>query len=206
MKKTKNSKMRIYLVLIILNISLNSCSNVKEGGKAGIHQNIKIVFEDEILQDDLFNFSTFQEKIFDPRYEVIRGGTNKVFTKEKWNNFHEEILSKFEKKGEIISSKKGYNQSYGHYKIFLISPDNRILLINNKNEVYYSKNDSIIRFNDTEFGDKIRSFIDYYTYFNEKDLVELSGSKNYFKTHQYLRKKLEEEKPFLYYKVDVIYK
>jgi len=40
---------------------------------------------------------------------------------------------------------------------------------------------SIIRFNDKEFGDKIRAFIDYYTYLNKKDLVELSGSKNYFK-------------------------
>lgn len=40
---------------------------------------------------------------------------------------------------------------------------------------------SIIRFNDKKFGDKIRAFIDYYTYFNRKDLVELSRSKNYFK-------------------------
>ncbi|UZJ64215.1 hypothetical protein OKW96_17800 [Sphingobacterium sp. KU25419] len=118
MKKTKNLKMITFMVLSILNISLNSCSNFTEEGKADTHQNIKIVFEDEIIQDDLFNFSTFQEKIFNPRYEVIRGGTNKVLTKEKWNNFHEEILSKFEKKGEIISSKKGYNQSYGHYKIY----------------------------------------------------------------------------------------
>lgn len=40
---------------------------------------------------------------------------------------------------------------------------------------------SIIRFNDKKFGDKIRAFVDYNTYFNKKDLVELSRSKNYFK-------------------------
>lgn len=203
MKKTINLKLVTCIVLIMLNIALNSCSNVIEGRKVEIHQNIKILFENEIVQDDLFDFSTFQEKIFDPRYTVVKRGVNKMIMKDKWYVFHEEIISKFEEKGEVISIKKGHNQSYGHYKIYLISPDNRILLINNKNEIYYCKNDSIIRFNDKEFGDKIRSFIDYYTYFIEKDLEELSGSKNYFKTHQYLPKKLEEEKPFLYYEVDV---
>lgn len=204
MKKTNTMHICLYGVLIMLNIILNSCSNITEGKKVEAHQNIKILFDDEILQDDLIDFSTFYEKVFDTRYTAVNRIVDKMVTKEKWDIFHKEFQSKFEKKGEVISSKKGYNQDYGHYKIYLISSDNRILLINNKNEIFYSKNDSIIRFIDKEYGDKIRQYIDYYTYFNEKDLVELSGSRNYFKTHQYLPKKIDEDKPFLYYEIDVV--
>jgi len=141
---------------------------------------IKVIFEDGLIQDDKFSFLTFQQNIFD--YDAVA----KV-------------------QGDTVNRDDNKMYPYGDYKIYLITSEEDILLINNDNDIFYRSKNGIVKFRDKDFGDKIRSLIDYYNYFEKVDRIYLSGNSAFLDKHKYEAIKNPPSPPEVYYEVDVKY-
>ncbi|OJZ06256.1 hypothetical protein [Sphingobacterium sp. 40-24] len=165
---------------------------------------IKVIFENGLIQDDKFSFSTFQQNIFD--YDAVAKVHDKLLDSAEWNKLYKTILNKYRTQGDTVNHDDNKMYPYGDYKIYLITSKDDILLINNDNDIFYKGKNGIVTFQDKDFGDKIRSLIDYYNYFEKVDLIYLSGNSAFLDKHKYKAIKNSSDPPKTYCEVDVKYK
>lgn len=165
---------------------------------------IKVIFEDGLIQDHKFSFSTFQRNIFD--YDFVAKVNDKLLDSAEWNKLYKTIVNKYRTQGDTVNRDDNKMYPYGDYKIYLITSEDDILLINNDNDIFYKSKNGIVTFRDKDFGDKIRSLIDYYNYFEKVDLIYLSGNSAFLDKHKYKAIKNSPSSLKDYYEVDVKYK
>jgi hypothetical protein len=165
---------------------------------------IKVIFDAGLIQDDKFSFSTFQRNIFD--YDAVAKVHDKLLDSAEWNKLYKTILNKYRTQGDTVNHDDNKMYPYGDYKIYLITSEDDILLINNDNDIFYKSKNGIVKFRDKDFGDKIRSMIDYYNYFEKADLIYLSGNSAFLDKHKYEAIKNPPSPPKIYDEVDVKYK
>jgi len=163
---------------------------------------IKVIFENGLIQDDKFSFSTFQQNIFD--YDAVAKVHDKLLDSAEWNKLYKTILNKYRTQGDTVNHDDNKMYPYGDYKIYLITSKDDILLINNDNDIFYKGKNGIVTFQDKDFGDKIRSLIDYYNYFEKVDLIYLSGNSAFLDKHKAIKN--SSDPPKTYCEVDVKYK
>jgi len=163
---------------------------------------IKVIFEDGLIQDDKFSFSTFQRNIFD--YDVVTKAPDKLLDSAEWNKLYKTILNKYRTQGDTVNRDDNKMYPYGDYKIYLITSENDILLINNDNDIFYKSKNGIVTFRDKDFGDQIRLLIDYYNYFEKVDLGYLYGNSAFLDKHRFKERK-SRRRPSIYNQIDVKY-
>ena len=146
----------------------------------------------------------FQRNIFD--YDAVAKAHDKLLDSAEWNKLYKTILNKFRTQGDTVNHDDNKMYPYGDYKIYLITSNGDILLINNDNDIFYKSENGIVKFRDKDFGDKIRSLIDYYNYFEKVELIYLSGNSAFLDKHKYEAIKNSSGLPKTYYEVDVKYK
>jgi hypothetical protein len=164
---------------------------------------IKVIFDAGLIQDHKFSFSTFQRNIFD--YDFVAKAHNKLLDSAEWNKLYKKIVNKYQTQGDTVNRDDNKMYPYGDYKIYLITSEDDILLINNDNEIFYKSKNGIVKFLDKDFGDKLRSLIDYYNYFEKVDLIYLSGNSAFLDKHKYKAIKISPSSLKDYYEVDVKY-
>lgn len=146
----------------------------------------------------------FQRNIFD--YDAVAKAHDKLLDSAEWNKLYKTILNKYRTQGDTVNRDDNKMYPYGDYKIYLITSNGDILLINNDNDIFYKSENGIVKFRDKDFGDKIRSLIDYYNYFEKVELIYLSGNSAFLDKHKYEAIKNSSGLPKTYYEVDVKYK
>ncbi len=210
MKKTKQILHCLLASMISCLLLISSCNGpVVENNKIDSASRtdsayIKVIFEDGLIQDDKFSFSTFQQNIFD--YDAVAKVHDKLLDSAEWNKLYKTILNKYRTQGDTVNHDDNKMYPYGDYKIYLITSKDDILLINNDNDIFYKSKNGIVTFQDKDFGDKIRSLIDYYNYFEKVDRIYLSGNSAYLDKHKYEAIKNPPSPPKTYCEVDVKYK
>lgn len=210
MKKTKQILLWLFASMISCLLLISSCNGpVVENQKIDRvfrtdSAYIKVIFEDGLIQDDKFSFSTFRQNIFD--YDAVAKAHDKLLDSAEWNMLYKTIVNKYRTPGDTVNHDDNKMYPYGDYKIYLITSKDDILLINNDNDIFYKSKNGIVTFRDKDFGDKIRSLIDYYNYFEKVDLIYLSGNSAFLDKHKYKAIKNSSGPPKTYYEVDIKYK
>lgn len=209
MKKTKQILHWLFASMISCLLLISSCNGpVVENQKMDLafttdSPYIKVIFEDGLIQDDKFSFSTFQQNIFD--YNAVAKVQDKLLDSAEWNKMYKTIVNKYRTQGDTVNYDDNKMYPYGDYKIYLITSKEDILLINNDNDFFYKSENGIVKFRDKDLGDKIRSLIDYYNYFEKIDRIYLSGNSAFLDKHKYKAIKKTPSPPSMYYEVDVKY-
>ena len=210
MKKTKQIPHCLLASMMSCLLLISSCNGpVVENNKIDSASRtdsayIKVIFENGLIQDDKFSFSTFQRNIFD--YDAVAKVHDKLLDSAEWNKLYKTIVNKYQTQGDTVNYDDNKMYPYGDYKIYLITSKDDILLINNDNDIFYKGKNGIVTFRDKDFGDKIRSLIDYYNYFEKVDLIYLSGNSAFLDKHKYKAIKNSSDPPKTYCEVDVKYK
>ena len=178
MKKIKPIIFFLLASITILSYLLSAvnCSGPVVGNKKLDSAYIKIVFDAGLIQDHKFSFSTFQKNVLD---DDVGKGENRLLDSTEWNNLYKTILYKYRTKGDTVNRDDNKMYPYGDYKIYIITSKNGVLLINNDNYIFYRSKNGIVKFRDTDFGNKIRVLINYYNYFEKVDFIFLSGNSDF---------------------------
>ncbi len=209
MKKTKQILHWLFASIISCLLLISSCNGpVVENKKIDSASRtdsayIKVIFENGLIQDDKFSFSTFQQNIFD--YDAVAKAHDKLLDSAEWNKLYKTIVNKYRTQGDTVNREDNKMYPYGDYKIYLITSKDDILLINNDNDIFYKSENGIVKFRDKDFGDKIRSLIDYYNYFEKIDRIYLSGNSAFLDKHKYEAIKNSSGPSKTYCEVDVKY-
>ncbi|WP_333576981.1 hypothetical protein [Sphingobacterium sp.] len=209
MKKTKQILHWLFASMISCLLLISSCNGpVVENKKIDRvfrtdSAYIKVIFDAGLIEDHKFSFSTFQRNIFD--YDFVSKAHDKLLDSAEWNMLYKTIVNKYRTPGDTVNRDDNKMYPYGDYKIYLITSKDDILLINNDNDIFYKSKNGIVTFRDKDFGDKIRSLIDYYNYFEKIDRIYLSGNSAFLDKHKYEAIKNPPSPSEVYYEVDVKY-
>lgn len=103
MKKTKQILHCLLASMISCRLLISSCNGPVVENQKIDHAfrtdsaYIKVIFEDGLIQDDKFSFSTFQQNIFD--YDAVAKAHDKLLDSAEWNKLYKTIVNKYRTRG-----------------------------------------------------------------------------------------------------------
>ncbi|GEM_PF-5717896 len=201
----KKIKVEIFFaVLVFVFAFVISCTNAKVKSTELPLKNIKIMFDRDIIYDDKFDYESFLSNITNPSFDIVNQQDSLKLDSVEWYNLYNIIISESNKEGVKIESNDLSRYNYGEYKIYIMTENGVMILINNDNDIFSFEGDKIIKNKNDDFANKMRAVIDYYNYFPKETVLSLNGGKEFLRNHKFSYKKVVRQKPFLYHEIDIV--